>query len=172
MKSWSKLILTLASSLALMTTSASAQPQWQGGGMTGMMGGPGMMYGGYGGYGGCMMGTGPNNRPQGMGMRQGRGPQAGGMGLSAMQTQLDTLEQQLKLNSKQQANWDEFKQAVEDQANSMIEHHQQMFEFFRNNPSLTLPQRLERHTQMMNERYASMAAYSAALTKLYAKPGA
>lgn len=163
MKSWSKLILTIASLFALMATSAYAHPQWKGG-MTGMMGGPGMMYGGYGGYGNCMMGNGPNS-PQGM--QQGKGRQGGGMGIGPMQSQLDTLEKQLKLNSKQQAKWDKFEQAIELQANSMLTHRQQMFDYFRDNPSLSLPKRLERHTQMMSERYASMTAYSGALTELY-----
>ncbi|MCW8328608.1 Spy/CpxP family protein refolding chaperone [Photobacterium sp. SDRW27] len=158
MKSRKKLTTTMTLPLALLATLAYAETDWQGG-IMGMMGGPGMMYGG------CMMGTTPSQRHHGM--MHGRGAAGGGWNISGMQTQLQTLESQLQLNKQQQTQWDKFVTVVENNATAMLEHHQQMFTYFQNNQSLTLPARLEHHTKMMGERYASMTGYTTALLKLY-----
>lgn len=158
MKYRKKVIMGITSSVVLVATLAYAAPNWESG-MMGMMGGPGMMSGG------CMMGGGQGMMSKHNGMMQGRGAMAGGMGIGAMQEQFDELENQLKLNKEQQVKWDEFEQIIELQANSMIEHRQQMLEFSQSGQ--TLPQRLERHTQMMGERFASMTSYSAALSSIY-----
>ncbi|MGF1759563.1 Spy/CpxP family protein refolding chaperone [Photobacterium sagamiensis] len=154
------LLIGVTAAIGLTATLAYAAQDWQSG-MMGMMGGPGMMSGG------CMMGGGQGMMSKNHGMMHGRGAMAGGMGIGAMQEQFNELESQLKLNKEQQVKWDEFEQIIERQANSMIEHHQQMLEYFQGGQSLTLPQRLERHTQMMSERFASMTSYSAALANVY-----
>ncbi|MDX1301490.1 Spy/CpxP family protein refolding chaperone [Photobacterium sp.] len=154
------LFIAVTAAIGLTTTLAYAAQDWQRG-MTGMMGGPGMMAGG------CMMGGGPGMMAKNHSMMQGRGTMAGSMGIATMQEQFNELESQLKLNEEQQVKWNEFEKVVEQQANSMLEHHQKMLDYFQSGQSLTLPERIDRHTQMMSERFTSMTAYSAALANVY-----
>lgn len=153
MKYKQTLYVGIASAICLAATIVIAAPKWQSG-MTGIMGGPGMMSGS------CMM----RGRH---GMMKGPGSQGQGMGIGMMQTQLDELESQLKLSKEQQQKWDEFKQVVKRQAESMLAHRQEMQGLMQSGQTLTLPERLAFHSDMMGKRFASMTSYSAALTDVY-----
>ena len=159
MKTKRLLVAGLVSALGLTAVVSIAAPEWRPG-IMGMMGGHGMMGGGY--HGQHMM--------KGQGMMGGSGGMTSGqmpMGMSAMTDQLDQLEARLNLNDNQKVLWEDFEKVAERQAESMQEHHQAMFKQFRNSQQMTLPERIEQHTELMGQRFSSMTTFANTLKKLY-----
>lgn len=157
-------VLLLGAAALLGASLVVAAPQW-GGGMMGMMGGPGMMGGsGMMGGPGMMQGSGMVGGQRGMGPgAMGKGP----MDMTQMHAQLDALERQLNLTDDQRPHWRAFRETVDRQAASMQSHHQRMLSALGQAGSMTLPERVDLHRQLMGERFASMTLFTDALTTLY-----
>ncbi len=159
MKTKRLLVAGLVSAIGLTAVVGFAAPEWRPSIMS-MMGGHGMMGGGYHGQ-HMMKGQGMMGRSGGM--MPGQMP----MGMSAMTDQLNQLEARLDLNSGQKVLWEEFQKVAESQAESMQEHHRVMFKQFQNSQQMTLPERINQHTQLMGQRFSSMTTFANALKKLY-----
>ncbi|CUB06724.1 MULTISPECIES: Spy/CpxP family protein refolding chaperone [Marinomonas] len=170
-------MLSAGMAMSLAAVSAVADQQWSGG-MMSMMGGPGMMDGC-----GMMSGSSPQGKPaagmkhgSGMmhnqGMMQNQGMMHGrGMAPEAMSERLgqslQQLESELKLSADQQSEWQRFVTVVKSQSESMAQHHNRMYGLFEQSASMTLPERVALHKEMMGERFASMSQFNNAITAFY-----
>jgi hypothetical protein len=164
MKTTSKIIATVAATLALATAGAVlAQPGY----------GPGMGYGpGGGGMGyGPGMGGGPGMGPGAMGgMGQGRGMGGGGYDTPAVAAaRMADLKAQLKITSGQEAAWKTYETAVTNQASTMQAMRTQFQAQAQNAQSgAANPDLASQRLTMMAQHDAARASQSAALRDLYA----
>lgn len=174
MKTTSKIIATVAATLALATAGAVlAQP----GGGPGTGWGPGMgmgygpgMGGGYGhmGYGPGMGGGWGHGMGYGPGM--GRGMGGGGFDTPAVAAaRMAELKAQLKITSGQEAAWKAYESAATQQAATMQAMHALMQSQFQGAQSgIANPDFASQRLAAMAQRDAARAASSAALRDLYA----
>jgi LTXXQ motif family protein len=155
-----KLVQSMLAALALAAAPALAH-MGDGEGCGGMMGGgPGMKGGGpgmQGGGHGMMQGG-------GHGMMHGGGPGAAGDPVARMDTRLETLRTELKIQPSQQGAWQAYAKAVRAQAADMADHHAEMAA----GKNLTAPERMASHAERMREHAAGMTQVSNALRDLYA----
>ena len=168
MKTTSKIIATVAATLALATAGAVlAQPGY----------GPGMGYGpGGGGMGyGPGMGGGPGMGPgamggMGYGHGMGRGMGRGGYDTPAVAAaRMADLKAQLKITSGQEAAWKTYETAATQQAATMQSMHALMQSQFQGAQSgAANPDFASQRLALMAQRDAARAASSAALRDLHA----
>jgi protein CpxP len=111
---------------------------------------------------GMSPGGGPGFGP-GMGMRAGQGPMAGTDSATAIDARLSELKAQLKITTEQEAAWQAFTGAAKQQASGMQGFREQMHQ-----STGASPDRLAQHTQIMQQRAASMATMTKAFNALYA----
>jgi LTXXQ motif family protein len=140
------------------TAIAEDQPQQQNpDGSRGMMGfgsmGPGMM--GYGGMGPWMMGRGES------------GPATCSAMAGHIEGRLAYIKAELKITADQEPLWNSYAAVARDNANSMLAHCTTMMSP-RGASSLSLPNRLDQHEQLMAARLDAMRATNKALKPLYA----
>lgn len=80
---------------------------------------------------------------------------------------LQQLEAQLQLSTEQQPDWKRFRAVIESQSESMLQHHNRMYNLFEQQGKMALPERVALHKEMMGERFASMTQFNNAVTTLY-----
>ena len=171
MKSTSKIIATVAATLALATTGVVlAQPGYGPGG-GGMGHGPGMGYG-------PGMGGGPGMGPgamggmgygHGMGRGMGRGMGGGFDTPAVAAARMAELKAQLKITSGQEAAWKSYETSATQQAATMQSMHALMQSQFQGAQSgAANPDFASQRLALMAQRDAARAASSAALRDLHA----
>ncbi|HEV2545972.1 MAG TPA: Spy/CpxP family protein refolding chaperone [Stellaceae bacterium] len=162
-------LLTTAAALMIATTIAGgvgaqdqAAPQAQSGGpmMGGWMMGPHGMMGS--GMGPGMMGMGP-----GMMAWSGSGRAMCTMMTGHTDGRLAYLKAELKITDAQEPLWASYAAAVRDNAKTMLAHCNAMMTQ-RGSATLSLPDRLDKHEQLMAAHLESLRAMNKALKPLYA----
>ena len=123
-------------------------------------------------YGGCQPGQGPGSGPMMQGEGYGPDGSQGSWGQGrhdpARHAQrLEQMHQRLAITDEQEPAWQAFVARMDAQRERMQAHHEQMRARWDADEALTLPERIARRTQMMNERLAAMADMTAALETLY-----
>jgi hypothetical protein len=179
MKTTSKIIATVAATLALATAGAVLAQPGYGPGM-GYGPGGGMGYGPGGGMGyGPGMGGGPGMGPgamggtgygHGMGRGMGRGMGGGFDTPAVAAARMADLKAQLKITSGQEAAWKSYETAATQQAATMQTMHALMQSQFQSGAQLGTanPDFASQRLALMAQRDAARAASSAALRDLYA----
>jgi periplasmic protein CpxP/Spy len=98
-----------------------------------------------------------------MRMGAGHGPMAGVDPATTIDFRLSDLKAQLKITTEQEAAWQAYADAAKQQATDMQALREQM------HPGTgSAPDRMAQHTQIMQQRAASMATMSKAFNALYA----
>ena len=145
----------LISAALIGTAVAQDQPPQQG--PRGMMGsgimGPGMM--GYGGMGSWMMGRGESSQAMCTAMA------------SHIEGRLAYIKAELKITTDQESLWNSYASAARDSANTMLAHCTTMMGQ-RGASTVSLPDRLDQHEQLMAAQLDAIRAANKTLKPLYA----